>query len=601
LLLRPSKDFARHSTNILNIRDGNDGPWSSFPIQVGTPAQSVRVFVSTAATSTWVIGDGGCEGSGIPTNCSNIRGSLFDYNASSTWTQNGEFGLFVEDTLGLSADGMFGFETVELGFPGSGGPTLSNAVTAWIITPDFFLGMLGMNPRPTNFSTMNDPQMSYLDLLYKRNIIPSLVYSYTAGAKYRFNSVLGSLTLGGYDDSLFISNTVSFPFYFDQTRDLTVAIQSITASNGTTKSLLPNGILALIDSTVPQIWLPLEACKVFETAFDLVYDESSELYLVNDTQHNRLKELNSNVTFTIATTLNSSSAEAVDITFPYSAFDLEVSYPIVANTSRYFPLRRAANDTQYVLGRTFLQEAYLTINYHHQNFSVSQRAWDLNKPGHLVSVLGPNGTNGTTEPQTSSSYALPKQAMIGLSVSLVILVILAIVAAYLYLKSRRRRRSLEAASAALAASIEAEDKSVPPDPFPPPPGLGELENSLKPTPELHDEYSGFRSEVDGTPFSEKRFELPSPGTDGRAELEAPYAELESPHGTGELSSARPVEIDPPPRFGNIVTISGEQVVKADSESDDGSEESEESVHTIPERRVPDRAPRPFSWQLPTTI
>jgi hypothetical protein len=29
----------------------------------------------------------------------------------------------------------------------------------------------------------------------------------------------------------------------------------------------------------------------------------------------------------------------------------------VSNQTRYFPLQRAANDTQYTLGRTFLQEA----------------------------------------------------------------------------------------------------------------------------------------------------------------------------------------------------------------------------------------------------
>jgi hypothetical protein len=29
----------------------------------------------------------------------------------------------------------------------------------------------------------------------------------------------------------------------------------------------------------------------------------------------------------------------------------------VKNTTSYFPLKRAANDTQYTLGRAFLQEA----------------------------------------------------------------------------------------------------------------------------------------------------------------------------------------------------------------------------------------------------
>jgi len=42
---------------------------------------------------------------------------------------------------------------------------------------------------------------------------------------------------------------------------------------------------------------------------------------------------------------------------PYAAFDLVADYPLVIDSSRYFPLMRAANESQYTLGRTFLQEA----------------------------------------------------------------------------------------------------------------------------------------------------------------------------------------------------------------------------------------------------
>jgi hypothetical protein len=50
---------------------------------------------------------------------------------------------------------------------------------------------------------------------------------------------------------------------------------------------------------------------------------------------------------------------SVDIVLPYAAFDLEASYPLVRHPTRYFPLKRAANDSQYTLGRAFLQEAYV--------------------------------------------------------------------------------------------------------------------------------------------------------------------------------------------------------------------------------------------------
>jgi hypothetical protein len=92
-------------------RDGNDGSWSSFTIRVGNPAQNQRVFISTAATSTWVIASlQGCENFGLP-DCANIRGGTFSSNASSTWQDNGGFDLMVEANLDLDNGGEYGFDT----------------------------------------------------------------------------------------------------------------------------------------------------------------------------------------------------------------------------------------------------------------------------------------------------------------------------------------------------------------------------------------------------------------------------------------------------------------------------------------------------------
>lgn len=149
---------------------------------------------------------------------------------------------------------------------------------------------------------------------------------------------------------------MSFAFASDISRDLTVGLQAVSASfHGTSFDLLPQGIFTFIDSTVPSIWLPLAACQQFEKVFGLTWDETAELYLVNDTLHTSL--LNNNASFTF--TLGNSTAGGVvlNITLPYASFDLSVGWPIVTNTTRYFPIMRAANDTQYTLGRAFLQEA----------------------------------------------------------------------------------------------------------------------------------------------------------------------------------------------------------------------------------------------------
>lgn len=137
-------------------------------------------------------------------------------------------------------------------------------------------------------------------------------------------------------------------------------ISDQTATAPISVSGLP--ILTLIDSVVPEIWLPLQACAVFESEFGLTWNETYHMYLVNDTLHAALLTKDLSVTFSLAA--NTSASSGIEITLPYLAFDLTAKYPLAGiqdNTTspRYFPLKRAANATQYYLGRTFLQEAYV--------------------------------------------------------------------------------------------------------------------------------------------------------------------------------------------------------------------------------------------------
>lgn len=170
--------------------------------------------------------------------------------------------------------------------------------------------------------------------------------------------VFGSLTFGGYDLSRLIPNNVTFDLAPDISRDLVVGLQSITYDmDASTVSLLPTSILAFIDSTIPWIYLPLESCQEFERAFGLTWNATVDLYLVNDTLHQSLTARNPNITFQIGN--SQTGGPTVDIVLPYASFDLLASYPLVSEASRYFPLQRATNESQYTLGRTFLQEAYV--------------------------------------------------------------------------------------------------------------------------------------------------------------------------------------------------------------------------------------------------
>ena len=92
----------------------------------------------------------------------------------------------LEANLGYSDTAAWGFDTVALGFSDAfGGPKLENQVIATFANDDYFIGTFGLNQQPTNFTNLTSPHPSFLTTLKAKNLIPSLSWGYTAGARYR--------------------------------------------------------------------------------------------------------------------------------------------------------------------------------------------------------------------------------------------------------------------------------------------------------------------------------------------------------------------------------------------------------------------------------
>ncbi|KAF2236374.1 acid protease [Viridothelium virens] len=423
--------------------DGIDGAWNSFTLSVGTPSQYVRVLPSTADQQIWTVQPLGCYQSS-DSDCENHRGWFFDFNKSTSWQDNGLWDLWIETNLGYYGNANYGYDTVGLGGVGQGGPSLPNQTVAALAVNDFYLGVFGLNPKPTNFTNFSDPSPSYMEDLRTQNLIPSKSFGYSAGAKYRgFTGTLASLTLGGYDAARFEPNNLTFVLGPDNERDIVVGIRSINVTgNGTINAnMLSEPMDAYIDSTVPQIWLPLDACRKFEDTFGLVFDQTTELYLVNDSLHTQLLQQDPSITFTLG--VGPSGGDTVDIVLPYSSFDLTALPPYqgLTNQSRYFPLRRAANETQYTLGRTFLQEAYLIVEWENANFSVSQCVWPNQMEKNIIAIQPPtDGSDASqyTNASSSPSSSLSTGAIIGIVIGAV--VVISILLALLVLHNRRKHR-----------------------------------------------------------------------------------------------------------------------------------------------------------------
>ena len=444
--------------------DGDDGSWSSFAIQVGTPPQSFRVLPSTTGAETWIPYPPGCEG--ILQNiadCGTLRGvdnfegqpsRGFQTNASSTWNLIGTYELATEQNLWGSTGnpGYYGYDTVSLEpYPSGTKAKLKDQTVAGVATANVWLGSLGLGTADANFPVEKTSNPSLLSTMGSQNYTPGLSFGYTAGASYGMRNlnysmdlsnisvasggIPGSLIFGGYDKARFTPSHLSFPVDGEKNKLLPLSLKSIIVDNvpnGGSVALLRGGALvASIDSTTSQMWLPQNVCDLFAQTFGLAYDTYSGLYTINDTTHKQMKQANPSVTFTLGST--GSSRQTTNIVFPYAAFDLQAGIPWFNFTTNYFPLRVAANPSQQVLGRAFLQEAYLFVDWERNNFTIGQ-AIHQNSTTHIVPVLSPTYNSGNTNSGLSTG------TIVGIAVGAGALVVIIIgLIAFFVIRSRRRR------------------------------------------------------------------------------------------------------------------------------------------------------------------
>lgn len=276
------------------------------------------------------------------------------------------------------------------------------------------------------------------------------------------------LVLGEFDANRYYPHNVSFALDPDQrpvvsvnqlTASATMAPSANTSSEWTLNTSLVlfeavDTALYTIDSSTPYLWLPGTVYSRFEEAFGLTYNDALQLYLLDNTQKEMLESANITFTFELADLPGSFRSVSINVT--YKAFDLSLSYnypglstvfPKVSSTSPkipYFPLRKAANATQYTIGRAFLQENYLIVDYDRDNFSIYQAKLSTGVIDNQTIVnIYPFDLN-ISSPTNSTSMALDTIIWVGVAVGgvLGILIITALLS-YCILKRQRKRQGNE--------------------------------------------------------------------------------------------------------------------------------------------------------------
>lgn len=160
-----------------------------------------------------------------------------------------------------------------------------------------------------------------------------------------------------------------------------VQVSSIIVNlNGSSESVtVGSPFTAVIDSTLPYLYLPNETCDRIATTLGLTQTNTSngyQLYTINQTQlvnnYQQVQSIQISVTNVGALANPNAVFNGTTIRFPYAAFDLNATWPISPdNVTSYFPIIPAPTDT-FILGRTFFQEAYVIADFDREQFSVYQ-------------------------------------------------------------------------------------------------------------------------------------------------------------------------------------------------------------------------------------
>ena len=207
-----------------------------------------------------------------------------------------------------------------------------------------------------------------------------------------------------------------------------------------------------IDSNRPYIYLPQITCDSIAEILGLQFDSMTENYLIDNATHKRLSMLQPELTFQLG--IDFDSKDTVVIKLPYTSLSLQLSFPLtkVGNETRYFPIRRATGPTQFVLGRAFLQNAYLIADYDRESFSVHQVRFSDFAP--VIREIVPGKIGKTLDSwETSTDMESPRQstrmskgAIVGIVCGVVALTVLMFILAFYWRRSNRTKAAEEAKS-----------------------------------------------------------------------------------------------------------------------------------------------------------
>jgi hypothetical protein len=197
-----------------------------------------------------------------------------------------------------------------------------------------------------------------------------------------------------------------------------------------------------LDSTSPTTVLPLEYCsQLLENSLGLQLDNSSGLYLIDTATHQRLLKMNPIFHFNVTALRNfywyNGYTTSFNFDISYQEMLLNATTPLAPSNTYYLPIQCSDNSDEYVLGRAFMQNAYLIVTDSY--YYLAKARLDPTAVPNLISI----GQNDTTRLVQVSAKKKSTKLSKGLIAVIVVLCVVVVALVFLLILSKYTARKRE--------------------------------------------------------------------------------------------------------------------------------------------------------------
>jgi hypothetical protein len=483
---------------------GPDGPWRAIDVKIQYNDERFALYPGST-WETWVIDDSYCK-KDKETCYASIAGTYNRINGVKAGvTLPADPGSFM---YGVEMQGDEGYRYLDSIWVG--GVEIENASLVLLETQEvkypggqtapFFAGCLSVGARRSVNQTFepfdsNTPVNASMPpgYMWEHGLTSSNSFGMHIGSVQP--DLSGSLWWGGYDQNRIVGDVLSMtggPRDGITLQDVGIEVvgkntpfdfrskTGLLAGGGSSSTR--SGVKVYVDGCSPYLTLPKSTCDSIAANLPVNFNKELGLYLW-DTESPKYNEIVSSTSTLTFSFISKSNTSPFKIRVPFMHLNLTLSEPLVQDPIPYFPCH-VNSMNQHVLGRAFLQDAFIGANWHpdvdtwwlaqapgpnipltpsvvtigekNGTISKSQNDWKASWDGIWTDEKTPTEEkDSTTKPEKSEdeeNSTMSLGAKIGIGIGAITIAIGLGVGAFFFW--RRRKRQTKQPQAAQLASME---------------------------------------------------------------------------------------------------------------------------------------------------